>query len=199
MPTLLEALEEKYGFAETSDIEPEPELLMLRLPKRTPRQRWLSFIINSFSGLLCAEFFLLFGNRQLSIMMDNLNTATAEGVRCPNTLSSELNFTAFFPLYLSKTHNHEISFANNNFLSHSSRYTIFDRAACRKCSCSTTVESIKLDRRKTWKRNATRLKSLTWHKTNWKIGMRWVLGARERREMLLYRNATHRVCQVALT
>lgn len=39
MPTLLEALEEKYGFAQTSDIEAEPELLVLRLPKRTPRQR----------------------------------------------------------------------------------------------------------------------------------------------------------------
>lgn len=40
MPTLLEALDEKYGFAEEiCDIEPEPELLMLRLPKRTPRQR----------------------------------------------------------------------------------------------------------------------------------------------------------------
>ncbi|CRK99133.1 CLUMA_CG012161, isoform A [Clunio marinus] len=38
MPTLLEALEEKYGFAQTSDIEAEPELLMLRLPKRTPLQ-----------------------------------------------------------------------------------------------------------------------------------------------------------------
>lgn len=38
MPTLLEALEEKYGFAQTSDIEAEPELLMLRLPKRNPRQ-----------------------------------------------------------------------------------------------------------------------------------------------------------------
>jgi hypothetical protein len=47
MPTLLQALEEKYGFAETSDIEAEPELLMLRLPKRPPRQRFdfqLSFI-----------------------------------------------------------------------------------------------------------------------------------------------------------
>jgi hypothetical protein len=39
MPTLLEALEEKYGFAQTSDIEASPELLMLRLPKRTPLQR----------------------------------------------------------------------------------------------------------------------------------------------------------------
>jgi hypothetical protein len=51
MPTLLEALEEKYGYAQTSDIEAEPELLMLRLPKRTPRQRFdfqLSFIATSF-------------------------------------------------------------------------------------------------------------------------------------------------------
>lgn len=40
MPTLLEALEEKYGYAQTTDIEAEPELLMLRLPKRTPRQRF---------------------------------------------------------------------------------------------------------------------------------------------------------------
>lgn len=39
MPTLLEALEQKYGFAETSDKEAEPELLILRLPKRNPRQR----------------------------------------------------------------------------------------------------------------------------------------------------------------
>lgn len=46
MPTLLEALEEKYGFAQISDIEAEPELLMLRLPKRTPRQRWLWVVIN---------------------------------------------------------------------------------------------------------------------------------------------------------
>lgn len=51
MPTLLEALEEKYGFAEEiCDIDrPEPELLMLRLPKRTPRQRWVELNIASSS------------------------------------------------------------------------------------------------------------------------------------------------------
>jgi hypothetical protein len=43
MPTLLEALEEKYGYAGTSDTEAGPELFLLelRLPKRTPLQRWL--------------------------------------------------------------------------------------------------------------------------------------------------------------
>lgn len=54
MPTLLEALEEKYGFAQTSDMEAEPELLMLRLPKRTPRQRWLSIVIYLF---ICDAYF----------------------------------------------------------------------------------------------------------------------------------------------
>lgn len=40
MPTLLEALEEKYGYMQgTESCEAEPELLVLRLPKRTPRQR----------------------------------------------------------------------------------------------------------------------------------------------------------------
>lgn len=42
MPTLLEALEEKYGYAHTSDIEAETEaelIVSIFVPKRPPRVR----------------------------------------------------------------------------------------------------------------------------------------------------------------
>lgn len=41
MPTLLEALEQKYGCSHTSDVESEAELLVsIFVPKRPPRQRY---------------------------------------------------------------------------------------------------------------------------------------------------------------
>jgi hypothetical protein len=39
MPTLVQALEEKYGYANNSDVEAETEVLVsIFVPKRPPRQ-----------------------------------------------------------------------------------------------------------------------------------------------------------------
>lgn len=54
MPTLLEALEEKYGHAHNSDIEEAEMLVSIFVPKRPPRQRWLKnafFIIITFQWI----------------------------------------------------------------------------------------------------------------------------------------------------
>lgn len=195
MPTLLEALEEKYGFAQTSDIEAEPELLVLRLPKRTPRQRWLSLWLSIvISPDLASHIYrspILFvyikswiiWTRRLPAGVGFCNESAAFILRHRRRPTCSILFIAFLcPFWLTKriikTRALLIS-----FLSHSLHrrcrfnYAIHDnflrsRAACRKYSCWMTAESIRPERRKTSRRNAIQWRSSTWRKTNWKIGMR---------------------------